>query len=408
MNKKLAGMGLCLVLATSLCLAENNPFDDTTISVSTSTSADEEATATTSATVDTTEDTATNTSTETATSTEKEKEEASTKTVEYTVVDGDYLMKIAAKFYNGDSSKWPLLVEANKDRYPSLLSNPNLIYAGWVLTIPDADSAAAVTVASNNTSSSSSSSTSVGSTTANPPSASASADDKTRVASGKAPKRAVNDATGAPALKTQSAPTGSCINTKSPQFQSWFNGAIDTYGDWEMPVINNKYGQTISVEMFMKAILHIESNGTHRKADGSLVTSCCGAQGFCQLMPATAQGLGVDGTDPKQNLEGSVKLFKQIFTSTYVGKKTGVDKMILAACGYNAGPWSKRVQGTWEDCKAMGSGEVASYGIKFKMCVGLELTSDERQYVQNHFLYGGYTVDSYCDLLYSSAQGLCL
>ena len=40
MNKKLTGMGLCLVLATSLCLADNNPFDDTTISVS-ETKADE-------------------------------------------------------------------------------------------------------------------------------------------------------------------------------------------------------------------------------------------------------------------------------------------------------------------------------------------------------------------------------
>ena len=404
MNKKLTGMGLCLVLATSLCLADNNPFDDTTISVS-ETKADEKELATT-ASVAANEDK----EDEKASEADTKKEESEKKTVEYTVVDGDYLMKIASKFYNGDSSKWPLLVEANKDRYPSLLSNPNLIYAGWVLTIPDADSAAAATVASSNTGSTSSSdsSTSVGSTTANPQNANASADDKTRVASGKAPKRAVNNASGAPALKTQGAPTGSCINTKSPSFQSWFNDAIDTYGDWEMPVINNKYGQTISVEMFMKAILHIESNGTHRKADGSLVTSCCGAQGFCQLMPATAQELGVDGTDPKQNLAGSVKLFKQIFTSTYVGKKSGTDKMILAAVGYNAGPWSKRVQGSWENCKAMGSGEAASYGIKFKMCVGLELTSDERQYVQNHMLYGGKTVDQYANECYSSAQGLCL
>ena len=399
MRKRLTSMGLCLLLASAVCMADNTPFDGTAISINETTSTDEKGTDTAVTNIkDEKKESVKEDNKSTTKNTEK-------KTVEYTVQPGDYLMKIARKYYNGDSSKWTLLVEANKDRYPSLLSNPNLIYAGWVLTIPDAEGESNTTVASSNNSNNSSS---VGNTTANEPSASASADDKTKVASGKAPKRAVNDSKGAPALKTQASPTGSCINTKSPEFKTWWNDAIDTYGDWEMPVINNKYGQTISVEMFMKAILHIESNGTHRKNNGSLVTSCCGAQGFCQLMPATAKELGVDGTDPKQNLAGSVKLFKQIFTSTYVGKKSGVDKMILAAVGYNAGPWSNRVKGSWEDCKAIGKGEAASYGIKFKMCVGLELTADERQYVQNNMLYGGYTVDQYCDLCYSTAQGYCL
>lgn len=406
MKKKFIGIGLCLSLVSALCFAEadTNPFSDSTVTVS----ENKETTATETAEVVAKEAPAEKTETASATA------EITKKTVEYTVVPGDYLIKIAEKFY-GDSSKWQLLVEANKDRYPSLLSNPNLIYPDWVFIIPDATSPDAgsntsATVASSGTSTSSGSSdsSSVGNTQANETKATASADDKTRVASGKAPKRAVNDASGAPALKYQSAPSGSGINTKSPSFQSWFNDAINTYGDWEMPAITNKYGQTISVEMFMKAILYIESNGNHRKSDGSLVTSCCGAQGFCQIMPSTAQSLGVDATDPKQNLAGSVKLFKQIFTSTYVGKKSGTDKMILAAVGYNAGPWSKRVQGSWADCKAMGKGEAASYGVKFKMCVGLELTSDERTYVQNNFCYGGKTVDQYINECYSTAQGLCL
>ncbi len=64
---------------------------------------------------------------------EEKKEEA--KTVEYTVVPGDYLSLIAQN-QMGDSSRWPELVELNKDKYPSLVSNPNLIYAGWTLTLP--------------------------------------------------------------------------------------------------------------------------------------------------------------------------------------------------------------------------------------------------------------------------------
>ena len=35
-------------------------------------------------------------------------------------------------------SRWPEIVELNKDKYPSLASNPNLILVGWNLTIPGA------------------------------------------------------------------------------------------------------------------------------------------------------------------------------------------------------------------------------------------------------------------------------
>jgi murein DD-endopeptidase MepM/ murein hydrolase activator NlpD len=83
-------------------------------------------TATSTATVTATS-TATVTSTSTSTSTDK--------TVEYTVQPGDYLIKIASE-QMGDGSRWHELVDLNKDKYPSLLSNPNLIYSGWVLTLP--------------------------------------------------------------------------------------------------------------------------------------------------------------------------------------------------------------------------------------------------------------------------------
>ncbi len=54
----------------------------------------------------------------------------------YTVVDGDWLSKIASmrKVYH-DGSKWPWIHEANTDK----ISDPNLIYPGWVLLIPTLD-----------------------------------------------------------------------------------------------------------------------------------------------------------------------------------------------------------------------------------------------------------------------------
>jgi nucleoid-associated protein YgaU len=51
----------------------------------------------------------------------------------YTVIEGDWLSKIASmrKVYH-DGSKWPWIYEANMDK----ISDPNLIYPGWVLLIP--------------------------------------------------------------------------------------------------------------------------------------------------------------------------------------------------------------------------------------------------------------------------------
>jgi hypothetical protein len=57
--------------------------------------------------------------------------DGTTTVVQYTVVAGDTLSKIAQKFY-GDPSQWPRIFEANRDQ----LSNPNLIFPGQVLRIP--------------------------------------------------------------------------------------------------------------------------------------------------------------------------------------------------------------------------------------------------------------------------------
>lgn len=49
----------------------------------------------------------------------------------YTTANGDCLWKIAKKLL-GDGSRWKEIYDLNRDR----ISNPNLIYAGQVLTIP--------------------------------------------------------------------------------------------------------------------------------------------------------------------------------------------------------------------------------------------------------------------------------
>ncbi len=86
---------------------------------------------------------------------------------------------------------------------------------------------------------------------------------------------------------------------------------------------SDKYG--ISVDL-LKAVAKAESNFNPE------ATSHCGAMGIMQLMPSTAQSLGVkDAYDPYENIMGGAKLLSQL-DKMYDGNV----KLMLA--GYNAGP----------------------------------------------------------------------
>ncbi len=82
----------------------------------------------------------------------------------------------------------------------------------------------------------------------------------------------------------------------------------------------------IDPKIFVKQIN--QESGFNPKA-----RSGAGAMGIAQFMPATAQGLGVDPTNPLASLDGAAKLMSQ-----YVQKYAGDYSKALAA--YNAGPGS--------------------------------------------------------------------
>jgi soluble lytic murein transglycosylase-like protein len=87
--------------------------------------------------------------------------------------------------------------------------------------------------------------------------------------------------------------------------------------------VSQKYGVD---EKLVNALVNQES-GFNPNA-----TSHCGAMGLMQLMPSTAQGLGVkDAYNPEQNIEGGTKYLKGLMD------RFGNDKQ-LALAAYNAGP----------------------------------------------------------------------
>ena len=79
---------------------------------------------------------------------------------------------------------------------------------------------------------------------------------------------------------------------------------------------------------FVRSVMKAESNF---RAD---VVSPKGAIGLMQLMQATAEHLGVNPRDPKQNAEGGAQYLRELL----VKYQHHPDQVILALAAYNAGP----------------------------------------------------------------------
>jgi len=81
----------------------------------------------------------------------------------------------------------------------------------------------------------------------------------------------------------------------------------------------------------IRGVIQAESSGHQYGDDGNVLASPAGALGLMQLMPDTAQGLGVDPMDARQNVLGGTKYLAQQL------EKFGGD-VPKALAAYNAGP----------------------------------------------------------------------
>ncbi|RCK80313.1 MAG: hypothetical protein OZSIB_3495 [Candidatus Ozemobacter sibiricus] len=216
-----------------------------------------------------------------------------------------------------------------------------------------------------------------------------------------------SDATKPPANDPPPSPGKKGVTAGSKDFPEWFDKALSKAADWNFPVIRNKYGELITVTDFFKAIIWIESNGVHKLSNGVLLRSCVGAMGFAQLMPATARSLGVNPQDPADNLKGGILLLNQIFQVPAVKEATGEEKLIKAVVAYNAGMYSKLLKKPWDQLKMGKAREPIGYGLKLKMCLGLQLTDTEKQLVSKMFGVRLANVDAFAAReFYATSHGL--
>lgn len=119
-----------------------------------------------------------------------------------------------------------------------------------------------------------------------------------------------------PALNTSSR-SESAKAVVSPEKPVLFSGML------EQLIEEESKKQGVSPDL-VRAIVKAESNGNPK------AVSPKGAIGLMQLMPQTAEMLGVDPHDPSENLEGGIRFLKQM-----AGRYGDLDRTLAA---YNAGP----------------------------------------------------------------------
>ncbi|MFC1742614.1 SH3 domain-containing protein [Candidatus Riflebacteria bacterium] len=223
-------------------------------------------------------------------------------------------------------------------------------------------------------------------------------------------------------------PPGS-VNTHHPRFKGWLQTAKKSsprLQQYFIEGVKNKYGQTVTRDMVIKAVLYNESRGINSKG-GKTIQNKWGFTGWMQISKKVAQGLGTNACrwkEPDWNLIAGTKFLGSCFRCTtpppakwknYIPGESRVDRMIKAIVGYNRGPYHKRLKQSWADVvrttNPRGRDQMAEgvrYGIQTKMALGIELTRLERNWLIAHKpkINNDFDVDKRTQKVFSYVQNM--
>ncbi|PKK89631.1 MAG: hypothetical protein CVV64_13210 [Candidatus Wallbacteria bacterium HGW-Wallbacteria-1] len=337
--------------------------------------------------------------------------------VKYVVKSGDCLSLIARKVLN-DATLWPRLASYNG------LANPNLIFPGQLISIPIDWFAAAGSSAGTST------------TVVTPPVVAGNTGNTGNAGStGSTGSTGSNGGTTgtagpAPDFKDPSFPAGE-VTAGSADFNKWVDSGIAATDSSKVPELTDVYGKKVEKDDIIKAIVMIESSGRHTK-NGKVIENAWGFTGFMQL----SKGFGDGRFDPSRNIAmGTNYLLSTCMKSasppagknkTYNEADNLAERLVKAAAGYNRGPYAtannissklksgeKALDSPWKDVVTSidpkGKSymhEGVHYGIKFKACLGLSLTTSEREWMKSYRGYSDAQFDSWKDKLYSDVHNI--
>lgn len=145
--------------------------------------------------------------------------------------------------------------------------------------------------------------------------------------------------------------------------------------------LEQQYG--IPHGLYSNGIIGTESNWRWQDNKGNILTSPKGALGYAQLMPGTAKGLGVDPTNPQQNLEGGARYLSQMYT------RFGNWPDAIAA--YNAGPGGNLKAPAVQAYAAAVQGRAAlpTYGSDGQMTTNMPPVTADQIYNNDQRYVGG-------------------
>jgi len=176
------------------------------------------------------------------------------------------------------------------------------------------------------------------------------------------------------------------VDTTHPAFEAWLSEAVTaTALEWPaLPPVTDRRGRTVTSRDILRALVFTVSGGMHR-AGGALTVTADGGMGFLGLPPADPGRPGIDPADPLQNLTAGASRFgagAKALSAMDRAPGDPVDHLLTAVCAFQSGP-SPDAPG-WADLVRSRAPEHLPdllFGLRFKMFLGLPLSSAEQRAV---------------------------